>query len=67
MKWLTPKNAVATASLSVTIEELIEYTIQAENEETIEEKFQKIGLLFDRTRWQAQKPYLALLSPAKVS
>ncbi|MDF0555926.1 hypothetical protein [Kamptonema sp. UHCC 0994] len=66
MKWLTPKNAVATASLSVTSEELIEYTIQSEDEETIEERFQKIGLLFDRSRWQAQKPYLALLSPAKV-
>lgn len=66
MKWLTPKNAVATASLSVTSEELIEYTLQSEDEETIEERFQKIGLLFDRTRWQAQKPYLALLSPAKV-
>ena len=66
MKWLTPKNAVAIASLSVTSEELIEYTIQPEDEETIEERFQKVGLLFDRTRWQAQKPYLALLSPAKV-
>lgn len=66
MKWLTPKNAVAAASLSVTSEELIEYTIQPEDEETIEERFQKVGLLFDRTRWQAQKPYLALLSPAKV-
>jgi len=66
MKWLTPKNAVATASLSVTSEELIEYTLQSEDEETIEERFQKIGLLFDRTRWQGQKPYLALLSPAKV-
>ncbi len=66
MKWLTPKNAVVAASLSVTSEELIEYTIQSEDEETIEERFQKVGLLFDRTRWQAQKPYLALLSPAKV-
>lgn len=66
MKWLTPKNVVVAASLSVTSEELIEYTIQSEDEETIEERFQKVGLLFDRTRWQAQKPYLALLSPAKV-
>ncbi|CBN53579.1 MULTISPECIES: hypothetical protein [Kamptonema] len=66
MKWLTPKNVVVAASLSVTSEELIEYTIQPEDEETIEERFQKLGLLFDRTRWQAKKPYLALLSPAKV-
>ncbi|MEG4506156.1 hypothetical protein QUA81_21145 [Microcoleus sp. F6_B4] len=66
MKWLTPEEAVAAANLSVTSEELIEYTIQAEDEETIEEKFQKIGLLFDRDRWQAKKPYLGLLSPAKV-
>ncbi|MEG4985715.1 hypothetical protein QUB08_08080 [Microcoleus sp. BR0-C5] len=66
MKWLTPEEAVAAANLSVTSEELIEYTIQAENEETIEEKFQKIGLLFDRGRWQAKKHYLGLLSPAKV-
>lgn len=66
MKWLTPEEAVAAANLSVTSEELIEYTIQPEDEETIEEKFQKIGLLFDRARWQAQKHYLGLLSPAKV-
>jgi len=66
MKWLTPEEAVAAANLSVTSEELIEYTIQAEDEETIEEKFQKIGLLFDRDRWQAKKHYLGLLSAAKV-
>lgn len=66
MKWLTPEDAVAAANLSVTSEELIEYTIQPEDEETIEEKFQKIGLLFDRDRWQAKKHYLGLLSPAKV-
>lgn len=66
MKWLTPQDAVAAANLSVTSEELIAYTLQSEDEETIEERFQKIGLLFDRDRWQAQKPYLALLSPAKV-
>ena len=66
MKWLTPEEAVAAANLSVTSEELIEYTIQPEDEETIEEKFQKIGLLFDRDRWQAKKHYLGLLSPAKV-
>lgn len=66
MKWLTPEDAVAAANLSVASEELIEYTLQSEDEETIEERFKKIGLLFDRDRWQAQKPYLALLSPAKV-
>jgi hypothetical protein len=66
MKWLTPEDAVVAANLSVTNEELVEYTLQSENEETIEERFQKVGLLFDRDRWQAQKPYLALLSPAKV-
>ena len=66
MKWLTPEDAVAAANLSVTSEELIVYTLQSEDEETIEERFQKIGLLFDRDRWQAQKPYLALLSPVKV-
>lgn len=66
MKWLTTEEAVAAANLSVTSEELIEYTIQPEDEETIEEKFQKIGLLFDRDRWQAKKHYLGLLSPAKV-
>jgi hypothetical protein len=66
MKWLTPEEAVAAANLSVTSEELIEYTIQPEDEETIEEKFQKIRLLFDRDRWQAKKHYLGLLSPAKV-
>lgn len=66
MKWLTPEDAVVAANLSITSEELIAYTLQSENEETIEERFQKVGLLFDRDRWQAQKPYLALLSPAKV-
>lgn len=66
MKWLTPEEAVAAANLSVTSEELIEYTLQSEDEESIEERFQKVGLLFDRARWQAKKPYLALLSPAKV-
>jgi hypothetical protein len=55
MKWLTPEEAVAAANLSVTSEELIEYTIQAEDEETIEEKFQKIGLLFDRDSLASQK------------
>ena len=43
MKWLTPKNVVVAARLSVTSEELIEYTIQSEDEETIEERFQKVG------------------------
>lgn len=66
MKWLTPEDAISAANLSVTSEELIAYTLQSEDEETIEERFQKVGLLFDRDRWQAQKPYLALLSPAKV-
>ncbi|MCL1472053.1 hypothetical protein [Argonema antarcticum] len=66
MKWLTPEDAVAAANLSVTSEELIEYTLQSEDEETIEERFQKVRLLFDRARWLAKKPYLALLSPAKV-
>lgn len=66
MKWLTPENAVTAANLSVTSEELIAYTLQSEDEETIEERFQKVGLLFDRDRWRAQKPYLALLSSAKV-
>ncbi|HAZ48830.1 MAG TPA: hypothetical protein DDW76_14840 [Cyanobacteria bacterium UBA11369] len=66
MKWLTPEDAVVATNFSVTIEELIKYTLQSEDEEKIEERFQKIGLLFDRDRWQAQKPYLALLSPATV-
>ena len=62
MKWLTLQRAVASADLSLTSDELIEYTLQSEEEETIEERFQKVGLLFDRDRWQANKPYLALLS-----
>ncbi|MFM6402776.1 MAG: hypothetical protein ACKPH7_34255 [Planktothrix sp.] len=66
MKWLSPQRAVASANLSVTSEELIEYTLQSEEEETIEERFQKVGLLFDRDRWQANKPYLALLSSATI-
>lgn len=66
MKWLTPEDAVAAANLSLTSEELIEYTLESEDEETIEERFQKVGLLFDRERWQAQKPYLVLLSQTKV-
>ncbi|OKH36222.1 hypothetical protein NIES2119_18145 [[Phormidium ambiguum] IAM M-71] len=66
MKWFTPEEIVANANLSVTSEELIDYTLKAEDEETIEERFQKLGLLFDRTRWQTKKPYLALLSPAKA-
>lgn len=66
MKWLSPQRAVASADLSVTSEELIEYTLQSEEEETIEERFQKVGLLFDRDRWQSNKPYLALLSPATI-
>ncbi|MFB2880628.1 hypothetical protein [Floridanema aerugineum] len=66
MKWFTPEEIVTNANLSVTSEELIDYTLKAENQETIEERFQKVGLLFDRTRWQAKKPYLALLSPVKT-
>ena len=66
MKWFTPEEIVKNANLSVTSEELIDYTLKLEDEETIEERFQKLGLLFDRTRWQAKKPYLALLSPAKL-
>ncbi|CAD5983705.1 hypothetical protein L2E68_22505 [Planktothrix agardhii 1029] len=66
MKWLTLQRAVASANLSLTSEELIEYTLQSEEQETIEERFQKVGLLFDRDRWQANKPYLALLSPANI-
>lgn len=66
MKWFTPEEIVKNANLSVTSEELIGYTLKAENEQTIEERFQKLGLLFDRTRWQAKKPYLALLSPTKA-
>lgn len=66
MKWFTPEEIVTNANLSVTSEELIDYTLKSEDKETIEERFQKIGLLFDRTRWQAKKPYLALLSPTKA-
>ncbi|MFP5275420.1 hypothetical protein [Coleofasciculus sp.] len=66
MKWLTPEEAVAAANLSITSEKLIEFTLQSEDEETLEERFQKLGLLFDRDRWKAQKPYLALLSPTKT-
>lgn len=66
MKWFTPEEIVTTANLLVTSEELIDYTLKSEDEETIEERFQKLGLLFDRTRWQAKKPYLALLSPTKA-
>ncbi|MFB2935530.1 hypothetical protein ACE1B6_09635 [Aerosakkonemataceae cyanobacterium BLCC-F154] len=66
MKWFTPEEIVTNANLSVRSEELIDYTLKSEDEETIEERFQKVGLLFDRTRWQAEKPYLAPLSPAKA-
>ena len=66
MKWLSPQRAFASANLSVTSEELIEYTLQSEEEETIEERFQKVGLLFDRDRWQANKPYLALISSDNI-
>jgi hypothetical protein len=66
MKWFTPEEIVTNTNSSVTSEELIGYTLKAEDEETIEERFQKVRLLFDRTRWQAKKPYLALLSPTKA-
>jgi hypothetical protein len=66
MKWLTPEEAVAAANLSITSEKLIEFTLQSEDEETIEERFQKVGLLFDRDRWSSQKTYLALLYPTKT-
>lgn len=61
MNWLTPEQAVARAQLSLSPSTLASYPNRFQQKITTEERFQKLGLLFDRDRYEAGKPYLALL------
>ncbi len=61
MEWLTPEQAVERAHLKKSPQTLSSYPNRSQQKITTEERFQKLGLLFDRDRWKAGEPYLALL------
>jgi hypothetical protein len=61
MEWLTPEQAVERAHLQKSPQTLSSYPNRSQQKITTEERFQKLGLLFDRDRWKAGEPYLALL------
>lgn len=61
MEWLTPEQAVERAHIKESPQTLSSYPNRSQQKITTEERFQKLGLLFDRDRCQAGEPYLALL------
>ena len=62
MKWLTPEQAVEEAELSINANSLASYPTRSQQKITTEERFHKLGLLFSRKRYEAGRPYLALLN-----
>ena len=62
MKWLTPEQAVEEAELSISVNSLSSYPTRSQQKITTEERFRKLGLLFSRKRYEAGRPYLALLN-----
>ena len=65
MNWLTPEQAISLLQLSVSPATLSSYPNRSQKHKTTEERFQELGLLFDRDRWSSgASDYLALLYPA---
>jgi hypothetical protein len=73
MKWLTPEEAIlkmrgsanATANLTATATKLDAIAKSNSGKQTAEERFQVLGLLFDRERYEAgHSDFLKLLNPA---
>ncbi|MBD2772559.1 hypothetical protein [Iningainema tapete] len=64
MNWLTPEQAVSLLQLSISPATLSSYPNRSQKHKTTEERFQELGLLFDRDRWSSgASDYLALLYP----
>jgi hypothetical protein len=63
MRWLTPKEAIAAADLKATVTKLIAIAKSTNGKQTVEERFQALGLLFDRERYEAgHSDFLKLLN-----
>jgi hypothetical protein len=68
MNWLTPEQAVSLLQLSISPATLSSYPNRSQKHKTTEERFQELGLLFERDRWSSgASDYLALLQPASKS
>ena len=62
--WLTTEEAVKAARLSINPATLDTYPSRSSPQITAEERFQQLGLLFDRQRWlQGEPAYLRLIDP----
>jgi hypothetical protein len=62
--WLTTEEAVKAARLSINAATLDTYPSRSSPQITAEERFQQLGLLFDRQRWlQGEPAYLRLIDP----
>lgn len=65
MKWLTPEEAIAAANLTATTTKLDAIAKSTNGKKTAEERFQSLGLLFDRERYEAgHSDFLRLLNLA---
>jgi hypothetical protein len=65
MKWLTPEEAIAAANLTATAAKLDAIAKSTNGKKTAEERFQALGLLFDRERYEAgHSDFLRLLNLA---
>ena len=65
MKWLTPEEAIATANLTATTTKLEAIAKSTNSKKTAEERFQALGVLFDRERYEAgHSDFLRLLNLA---
>jgi hypothetical protein len=65
MEWLTPEEAIAAANLTATATKLDAIVKSTNGKKTAEERFQALGLLFDRERYEAGQPdFLKLLNSA---
>jgi hypothetical protein len=65
MKWLTPEEAITAANLTATTTKLDAIAKSTNGKNTAEERFQALGLLFDRERYEAgHSDFLRLLNLA---
>jgi hypothetical protein len=65
MKWLTPEEAITAANLTATTTKLDAIAKSTNGKKTAEERFQALGLLFDRNRYEAgQSDFLKFLNSA---
>ena len=65
MKWLTPDEAITAANLTATTTKLAAIAKSTNGKKTAEERFQALGLLFDRERYEAgHSDFLRLLNLA---